>query len=89
MAKTRGYRRRGDDTRGLGMPRKWVSAVFVAGFAAALGFAAPAEAGPTVEKIKQAFMTAETFQDVSISDTRVGAVPNQVVFRLTYTVQQP
>ena len=36
------------------MPRKWVSAVFVAGFAAALGFAAPAEAGPTVEKIKQA-----------------------------------
>ena len=36
------------------MPRKWVSAVFVAGFAAALGFAAPAKAGPTVEKIKQA-----------------------------------
>ena len=42
-----------------------------------------------VEKIKQAFMADETFHDVSISDTRVGAVPNQVVFRLTYTVQRP
>ena len=42
-----------------------------------------------VEKIKQAFVADETFQDVSISDTRVGAVPNQVVFRLTYTVKQP
>ena len=42
-----------------------------------------------VEKIKQAFVATETFQDVSISDTRVGAVPNQVVFRLTYTVHQP
>ena len=42
-----------------------------------------------VEKIKQAFVAAESFDDVSISDTRVGAVPNQVVFRLTYTVHQP
>ena len=42
-----------------------------------------------VEKIKQAFVAAEIFHDVSISDTRVGAVPNQVVFRLTYTVQRP
>jgi len=42
-----------------------------------------------VEKIKQAFVVDETFHDVSISDTRVGAVPNQVVFRLTYTVQRP
>jgi len=42
-----------------------------------------------VEKIKQAFEANETFQDVSISDTRVGAVQNQVVFRLTYTVQRP
>ena len=42
-----------------------------------------------VEKIKQAFEADETFQDVSISDTRVGAVQNQVVFRLTYTVQRP
>ena len=42
-----------------------------------------------VEKLKQAFVATETFQDVSISDTRVGALPNQVVFRLTYTVQRP
>jgi len=26
---------------------------------------------------------------VSVSDTRVGATANQVVFRLTYTVQRP
>jgi general secretion pathway protein L len=42
-----------------------------------------------VEKIKQAFAANEIFHDVSISDTRVGAVPNQVVFRLTYAVQRP
>jgi general secretion pathway protein L len=42
-----------------------------------------------VEKIKQAFEAGDTFQDVAISDTRVGAQPNQVVFRLTYTVQRP
>ena len=42
-----------------------------------------------VDKIKQAFAADETFLDVSISDTRVGAVPNQVVFRLTYAVQRP
>jgi len=42
-----------------------------------------------VDKIKQAFEADATFQDVSISDTRVGAQPNQVVFRLTYTVQLP
>jgi len=42
-----------------------------------------------VEKIKQAFAADETFHDVSISDTHVGAVPNQVVFRLTYAVQRP
>jgi hypothetical protein len=34
-------------------------------------------------------MADETLHDVSISDTRVGAVPNQVVFRLTYTAQRP
>ncbi len=38
---------------------------------------------------KQAFAATESFQDVTISDTRVGAVQNQVVFRLTYTVQRP
>ena len=49
-----GNGRRGNAAGGYGMPRKWVSAVFVAGSAAAFGFAAPAQAGPTVEKIKQA-----------------------------------
>jgi general secretion pathway protein L len=42
-----------------------------------------------VEKIKQAFVSNQVFQGVSVSDTRVGAVPNQVVFRLAYTVQRP
>jgi len=41
-----------------------------------------------VEKIKQAFVAVEMFHDVAISDTRVGAVPNQVVFRLSYTVER-
>ena len=36
------------------MPSRWVSAAFVAGFTAALGFAAPAVAGPTLDKVKQA-----------------------------------
>lgn len=42
-----------------------------------------------VEKIKQAFSNGSLFQDVTVSDTRVGAQANQVVFRLTYTVPQP
>jgi general secretion pathway protein L len=42
-----------------------------------------------VEKIKQAFAATEEFQDVTISDTRVGAVPNRVVFRLAYTAHRP
>ncbi|BCA52901.1 hypothetical protein W02_00410 [Nitrospira sp. KM1] len=42
-----------------------------------------------IEKIKQAFMTVDQFQDISISDTRVGAQANQVVFRLTYTASHP
>jgi general secretion pathway protein L len=42
-----------------------------------------------VEKIKQAFASNPLFQAVSVTDTRVGAVPNQVVFRLAYTVQRP
>ncbi len=43
----------------------------------------------SVEKIKQAFVSNQTFQGASVTDTRVGAVANQVVFRLTYTVQRP
>ncbi|MBA5865508.1 MAG: hypothetical protein GDA67_02295 [Nitrospira sp. CR1.3] len=42
-----------------------------------------------VEKIKQAFSAGGKFQEVSVSDTRVGSAANQVVFRLTYTVPQP
>ena len=43
----------------------------------------------SVEKIKQAFMTNPALQGTAVSDTRVGAAANQVVFRLTYTVQRP
>src|SRR5205814_1755681 len=39
---------------GLGMSGKWVSAVVLAGFAATLGLAMPAQAGPTLDKVKQA-----------------------------------
>jgi general secretion pathway protein L len=42
-----------------------------------------------VEKLKQAFMSGVHTQDVTVSDTRVGAAPNQVVFRLNYTVKRP
>src|SRR5205823_12359091 len=35
------------------MPRKWGTAAMAAGFAAALGFAVPAAAGPTLDKVKQ------------------------------------
>ena len=42
-----------------------------------------------VEKIKQAFMANTAFQGVSVTDTRVGAAANQVVFRLTYQVERP
>ncbi len=41
-----------------------------------------------VEKIHQTFASSPQFQDVSVTDTRVGATPNQVVFRMTVTVQQ-
>src|SRR6266576_2037391 len=36
------------------MPRTWAIAAIAAGFAAALGFAVPAAAGPTLDKVKQA-----------------------------------
>jgi len=42
-----------------------------------------------VEKIKHAFAANSQFEDVSVTDTRVGASPNQVVFRMTLTVRQP
>ncbi len=43
----------------------------------------------SVEKIKQAFVANQSWQNVAVADTRVGAAANQVVFRLAYTVQRP
>lgn len=42
-----------------------------------------------VEKVKQALTAAPGFQDVTVSDARVGATPTQVLFRVTMTVRQP
>lgn len=42
-----------------------------------------------VEKLKQTFLTSHRFHDVAVSDTRVGATPNQVVFRMTVTAGAP
>ena len=42
-----------------------------------------------VEKIKQTFTSSPLFQEVSVTETRVGAAPNQVIFRMTVTVRQP
>ena len=42
-----------------------------------------------VEKIKQTFASNPHFHEVAVTETRVGTAPNQVVFRLTVTVQQP
>lgn len=42
-----------------------------------------------VEKLKQTFMSTAHIQDVIVTDTRVGAVPNQIVFRLNYSLKQP
>jgi len=42
-----------------------------------------------VEKLKQIFVSADNIQDVTVTDTRVGTVPNQVVFRLSYSVKLP
>jgi general secretion pathway protein L len=42
-----------------------------------------------VEKIKQTFASSQLFENVSVTETRVGAAPNQVVFRITVTARQP
>jgi general secretion pathway protein L len=42
-----------------------------------------------VEKIKQTFASSQQFHDVAVMETRVGAAPNQVVFRMTVTVLRP
>ena len=42
-----------------------------------------------VEKIKQTFSSGNQFKEVAVSETRVGASPNQIVFRMSATVAQP
>ncbi len=42
-----------------------------------------------VEKIKQTFTAGAQFRDVSVTETRVGAAPNQVIFRMSVVVKQP
>ena len=41
-----------------------------------------------VERLKQIFVSAGHIQDVSVTDTRVGAMPNQVIFRVNYSVKR-
>ncbi|MGA6828952.1 pilus assembly protein PilM [Nitrospira sp. NS4] len=43
----------------------------------------------SVEKIKQTFSSGSQFKEVAVSETRVGASPNQIVFRMSATVVQP
>jgi general secretion pathway protein L len=42
-----------------------------------------------VEKIKQTFASSAQFEEAAVTETRVGASPNQVVFRMTVTVRRP
>lgn len=42
-----------------------------------------------VEQIKQAFAASPRLAEVSVTETRVGASPNQVVFRISVTVEKP
>ena len=41
-----------------------------------------------VERLKQTFASSPQLQDVAVTETRVGAGPNQVVFRITVTVEK-
>lgn len=41
----------------------------------------------SVERIKKALQQETGFQEITVSDARVGASPNQVIFRLTFTVE--
>lgn len=41
-----------------------------------------------VERIKQTFASSSQLTEVSVMETRVGAAPDQVVFRMTVTVQK-
>ncbi|MBH0178297.1 MAG: pilus assembly protein PilM [Nitrospira sp.] len=42
-----------------------------------------------VEKIKQTFMASAQFEEAAVTETRVGASSNQIVFRMTVTVRRP
>jgi general secretion pathway protein L len=42
-----------------------------------------------VERLKQTFSASPQLKDVAVTETRVGAGPNQVVFRITVRVEQP
>jgi len=42
-----------------------------------------------VEKIKQAFLSSTQFEEAAVTETRVGASSNQIVFRMTVTVRRP
>ena len=41
-----------------------------------------------VERLKQTFASSPQLKDVAVTETRVGAGPNQVVFRITVTVEK-
>lgn len=41
-----------------------------------------------VERLKQTFAASPRLKDVAVTETRVGAGPNQVVFRITVTVEK-
>lgn len=42
-----------------------------------------------VERLKQTLASSPQLKDVVVTETRVGAGPNQVVFRITVTVEKP
>jgi general secretion pathway protein L len=52
-------------------------------------FEADTESFEAVERIKQALLASPSIRDVSISETRLGAVARQVIFRAAVTVQLP
>ena len=41
----------------------------------------------SVERIKKSLQQETGFQEIAVSDARVGASPNQVIFRLTFTAE--
>jgi general secretion pathway protein L len=40
-----------------------------------------------VERVKQTLAASSQLTEVAVTETRVGAAPNQVVFRMTATVK--